>query len=105
MYSYSWSFEPIATDSEDTNGTTSVMFADFNADGQDDLVQISKSGNWTVSLSNGVDGWGPLIPWWTEKDAKCERFTADLDGDGTADAILYSAVTAFVCHCFYRSTT
>lgn len=69
-----------------------AIFADVNGDGKDDLLLIAE-GSWFAALSDGTSSWRPTAVWWedTISNLDAERFAADLDGDGAADAATFSA--------------
>ena len=95
---YHWAF-PAASGSEGSEGSeggscggAALLFADVDGDGRDDCIRAgcgSEGDGWVVALSNGVDGWENASVWWKDghrSSASAERFAADMDGDGKADA-------------------
>lgn len=78
------------TAAPDAAGPT-LLFGDVNADGRDDAVSVCPAkGEWAVAQAS--DGaWGPAwTVWWRDGLAStAERYVADVDGDGRADAIGY----------------
>ena len=92
---YHWSIAPAPHSC--AGGT--LLFADVDGDGDDDLLRAGcgpAGGGWAVSLSNGVDGWGNSTVWWQDGGpVDADRFAEDLDGDGAADAAMWSATSGW----------
>ena len=103
---YHWTFpaagggEPLeghAADADSCAGAT-LLFADVDGDGRDDNIRAgcgSAGDGWVVALSNGANGWENASLWWSDgqgHDPTAERFVADLDGDGKADAVAWGAM-------------
>jgi hypothetical protein len=90
-YNYHWTFAPEpACEGEHVR----VLFGDVDGDGRDDLLRAGcgdAGDGWVVAVSNGASGWGAGRSWWYDGQPHgAERFVADLNGDGMADAAVWS---------------
>ena len=123
---YKWSF-PTSSEhgGDDTAGTgaapgvqvqgdgcpasSPLLFGDVTGDGRDDLIQTrcgTAGDGWRVSFSNGVSSWGNVSKlWWRDGHSSSpssemtERLVADLNGDGAADAAVWTLADGWTPVC------